>query len=72
MVGSFPEIEDINLLKKLQDNLWKACNFQSNWNREQEFLGDLEAIEMDYLRRRLLQNKKRAGEAIFGNRVSFI
>lgn len=71
MVGYFPEIKDIQLLKRQQDNLWRACNFQSNWEMEQEFHDDLEAIEMEYLRKRLSQNRRRAGEAIFGNRVRF-
>ncbi len=72
MVGYFPEIKDTTLLKRQQDNLWRACNFQSNWEMEQEFHGDLETIEMEYLRRRLSQNQRRAGEVIFGNRVRFI
>ena len=70
MIGKFPRIRTLNLLERQQDNLWRACNFQRNWEREQE-IGDLNQIEQFYLRRRLSQNHKRAGEAIFGDRVNF-
>jgi hypothetical protein len=70
LVGKFPKISSVNLLERQQDNLWRACNFQRNWEREQE-INDLNLIEQFYLRRRLSQNNKRAGEAIFGDRVHF-
>ena len=70
MIGKFPRIRSVNLLERQQDNLWRACNFQRNWEMEQE-IGDLNQIEQFYLRRRLSQNNKRAGEAIFGDRVHF-
>ena len=70
LVGKFPKISSVNLLERQQDNLWRACNFQRNWEREQE-INDLNLIEQFYLGRRLRQNNKRAGEAIFGDRVHF-
>lgn len=70
LVGKFPKIKNVNLLERQQDNLWRACNYQKNWEREQE-IGDLNLIEHYYLGRRLSQNNKRAEEGIFGDRVHF-
>jgi len=70
LIGKFPKIRNINLLERQQDNLWRACNFQRRWEREQE-IGDLNLIKQHYLRTRLRQNNRRAGEGIFGDRVHF-
>ncbi|MHA1233341.1 MAG: hypothetical protein ACTSPQ_22180, partial [Candidatus Helarchaeota archaeon] len=68
IIGEFPIKEFMRNYRRQQSAIWHAANFAIPRNEDES----IEQYELRVLQRRLAQNDRRAGEAIFGNRVRFI
>lgn len=68
ILGDLPTLENFRIYRRQQRAIWRANNFGESMNEDET----LEDFEIKVLTRRLSENDRRAGEAIFGDRVRFI